>query len=136
MPETIEKRNLPQNCSFFTESLGCPLPRQWYSGNLFFFFFKHSITHLATIHSLFFHTHTSTNISFLKCETGLPGWCLHILRNCWWSHCWHWERHCKILRLFGEEKSVIQLCAQNIAMASNWEGRLNLPVSSSKSVAY
>lgn len=45
---------------------------------LSFFFFppKHSIRNqqvCSTIHSLFSHTHTSTNISFLKCETGLPG---------------------------------------------------------------
>lgn len=42
-------------------------------GILFFFFLKYSITKFATIHSVFFHTHTSANISFLKCETGLPG---------------------------------------------------------------
>lgn len=37
---------------------------------------KNSVTNFATIHSLFFHTHTpntSINIRFLKCEAGLPG---------------------------------------------------------------
>lgn len=39
------------------------------------FFFLTFYTNFATIYSLFFHahTHTSTNISFPKCETGLSG---------------------------------------------------------------
>lgn len=77
MPETDTKTNfLPQKCSFFPEALGCPLPTEWYSGKLKKIKKKNSVTNFATIHSLFFHTHTpntSTNIRFLKCEAGLPG---------------------------------------------------------------
>lgn len=74
MPETYEKTNLLlQKCSFFTESLGCPLPRQRYSGNLFFFSPDIPLQILLQYTAYFSPPTHLLTLVFLKCETGLPG---------------------------------------------------------------
>lgn len=116
----------PQECSYITKSLLSTAYRMifWES-----WFLKHSIEDFATVCSLVSHTHTHPLALAFTAWSRTSWWHLHVLWNCW-SHCWHQECHCKILRHFWGQKSVIQVFAQNIAPASNWEG------SSSKSTAH